>query len=66
MQRLYTGNLTTGDHQLSVKMIGKLKSGKEFSESGLFTINKGIKPAALGIALTSPGLGNDGIRVGDW
>ena len=66
VQRLYTGNLTTGDHQLSVKMIGKLKSGKEFSEAGVFTINKGIKPAALGIALASPGLGSDGIRVGDW
>ncbi len=66
VQRLYTGNLTTGDHQLSVKMIGKLKNGKDFSESGLFTINKGIKPSALGIALASPGLGDDGIRVGDW
>ena len=64
VQLLYTGNLTTGDHQLSVKMIGKLKSGKEFAESGVFTINKGIKPAALGIALASPG--SDSIRVGDW
>jgi hypothetical protein len=66
VQRLYTGNLTTGDHQLSVKMIGKLKNGEGFSESGQFTINKGIKPAALGIALASPGSGRDGIRVGDW
>jgi len=66
VQRLYTGNLTTGDHQLSVKVIGKLKSGKDFSESGDFTINKGIKPSALGIALAGPGLGSDVIRVGDW
>lgn len=66
VQRIYTGNLTTGDHQLSVKMIGKLKNGKDFSESGLFTVNKGIKPSAVGIALASPGLGSDGIRVGDW
>ena len=66
VQRLYTGNLTTGNHQLSVRMIGKLKSGKEFSESGVFTINKGIKPSAVGIALESPGLGSGSIRVGDW
>lgn len=66
VQRIYTGNLTTGDHELSVKMIGKLKSGKDFSESGQFTINKGIKPSALGIALAGPGIGSDGIRVGDW
>ncbi|NCF14301.1 MAG: hypothetical protein GWP62_03260 [Gammaproteobacteria bacterium] len=66
VQRLYTGNLTTGDHQLSVKMIGKLKGGKDFTESGIFTINKGIKPSAVGIALAGPGLGSDGIRVGDW
>ena len=66
VQRIYTGNLTTGDHQLSVKMIGKLKNGKDFTESGQFTVNKGIKPSAVGIALASPGLGSDGIQVGDW
>ena len=61
VQRLYTGNLTTGDHQLSVKMIGKLKSGKDFSESDSFVFSKGIEPRALGLTLSGPG-----IQVGNW
>ena len=66
VQRIYTGNITTGDHQLSVTMIGKLKSGKDFSESGSFAFEKGIKPKALGVTLAEPGLGKSGIQIGDW
>ncbi len=66
VQKIYTGNLITGDHQLQVTMIGKLKSGKDFNESGSFVFTKGIKPKALGITLAGPGFGSDGIRVGDW
>lgn len=66
VQRIYTGNLTTGDHQLSVTMIGKLRSGKDFNESGSFVITKGVKPKALGITFAGPGFGADMIRVGDW
>ena len=66
VQRIYTGNLVTGEHQLNVTMIGKLKSGKDFNESGSFVFTKGVKPKALGITLAGPGFGSDGIKVGDW
>lgn len=66
VQKIYTGNLTTGDHQLNVTMIGQLKNGKKFNESGSFVFTKGIKPKALGITLAGPGFGADGIKVGDW
>jgi hypothetical protein len=66
VQKIYTGNLITGDHQLHVTMIGKLKSGKDFNESGSFVFTKGVKPKALGITLAGPGFGSDGIKVGDW
>jgi hypothetical protein len=66
VQKIYTGNLTTGDHQLSVTMIGKLKNGKDFNESGSFVFSKGVKPKALGITLAGPGFGSGGIKVGDW
>ncbi|MCH9695169.1 MAG: hypothetical protein K0U72_11730 [Gammaproteobacteria bacterium] len=66
VQKIYTGNLTTGDHQLNVTMIGKLKNGKDFNESGSFTFSKGVKPKALGITLAGPGFGSDRIQVGDW
>jgi len=66
VQRIYTGNIPTGDHQINVTMNGKLKSGKDFSESGSFTFAKGVKPKALGITLAGPGFGSEAIRVGDW
>ena len=66
VQRIYTGNIPSGDHQMNVTMIGKLKSGKEFSESDSFAFAKGVKPKALGITLAGPGLGTNGIHVGDW
>lgn len=66
VQRVYTGNIVTGDHELRVTMMGKLKSGKDFNASDSFIFAKGVKPKALGITLGGPGLGASGIQVGDW
>jgi hypothetical protein len=66
VQRIYSGNITTGDHNLDVTMIGKLKNGKDFNESNSFTFAKDIKPKALGITLAGPEFGKSGIQVGDW
>lgn len=66
VQKIYTGNLTTGDHQLNVTMIGQLKNGKAFKESRGFAFTKGVKPKVMGITLSGPGLGSDGIEVGNW
>lgn len=66
VQRIYTGNVPTGNHQISVTVNGKLKNGNDFSESGDFTFAKGVKPKVLGITLAQPGFGSDSIQVGDW
>ena len=66
VQRIYTGNIPTGDHQLSVTMMGKLKNGADFTESDSFAFAKGIKPKALGVTLAGPGLGDNVIQVGAW
>lgn len=66
VQRVYTGNIPSGDHQLNVTMIGKLKNGTDFSASDSFSIAKGVKPKALGITLSRPESGSSGIQVGDW
>mgnify|MGYP000521667107 CR=1 FL=1 len=66
VQKIYTGNLTTGEHNLNVTMIGKLKNGSDFSDVGSFSFSKGVKPKAMGINLSGPGFGSDGIQVGDW
>jgi len=66
VQRIYTGNVPTGDHQLNVTMMGKLKSGEDFSESDSFTFAKDVKPKAIGVTLAGPGLAKTSIQVGDW
>ncbi len=66
VQRIYTGNIPTGDHRIGVTINGKLKNGSDFSESGSFAFSKGVKPKALGVTLAQPGFGSDAIKVGDW
>lgn len=66
VQRVYTGNITTGDHQLNVTVIGKLKSGKDFNQSENHVFSKSVKPKAIGITLSDPGFGKSGIQFGDW
>ncbi len=66
VQRIYTGNIPTGDHQIDITINGKLKNGNDFSESGTFSFSKGVQPKALGVTLAQPGFGSDPIKVGDW
>lgn len=62
VQRVYTGNIVTGGHELRVTMMGQSESGKDFTTSESYAFAKGVKPTALGITLTGP----SGIRVGNW
>ena len=64
VQRVYTGNIVTGDHELRVTMLGKLPNGDDFSSSETIAFAKGVKPKTLGVTLTGPG--QNGIEVGDW
>ena len=65
VQRIYTGNVPTGAHQLDVSVVGKL-AGKDYSQSGTFTISKGIEPKLVGITLAGPDTGKAAIAIGDW
>jgi hypothetical protein len=66
VQRIYTGNIVTGNHQLRVTMMGKLENGKDFDASNDFEFAKGVKPKILGVTLAGPQFGAHGIQVGDW
>jgi hypothetical protein len=65
VQRIYTGNIPTGSHQLEISVIGKLEGGKDYAQSEKFTIDKGIEPKLVGITLAGPGAGKS-IDVGNW
>ena len=66
VQRIYTGNLPGGSHELAVTVLGKLPSGKDYSQTEQFTFDKSIDPRLLGIALAGPGAGDAAIQLNDW
>ncbi len=66
VQRIYVGNLATGDHKLEVVMDGKLEGGADFSRTELFSFSKEVKPKLLGLTLAGPSSGNNAITLGVW
>ena len=64
VQRIYVGNVATGDHKLEVFVDGKLESGADFNHTERFTFRKEQKPKLVG--LTVAGSGNTPIALGEW
>ncbi|HWR14920.1 MAG TPA: hypothetical protein VN577_08830 [Terriglobales bacterium] len=66
VQRIYVGNVATGDHKLEVLMDGKLQGGDDFSRTQTFTFRKEVKPKLVGLTLGGPSSGNSPITLGEW
>src|SRR5260370_33489285 len=66
VQRIYVGNVATGDHKLEVLVDGKLEGGAVFSRTGEFTFRKEVKPKLVGLTLPGPRSGNTPIALGEW
>ena len=64
VQRIYVGNVATGDHQLEVLVDAKLEDGKDFSRTEHLTFHKEVKPKLVGLTLA--GSGNTPVALGDW
>jgi len=62
VQRIYVGNVATGDHQLEVLVDGKLGGGADFSRAEHFAFRKEVKPKLVGLTLA----GNAPIALGEW
>ncbi|HKT24538.1 MAG TPA: hypothetical protein VJR04_08030 [Terriglobales bacterium] len=65
VQRLYVGNVATGDHQLDVMVDGKLKSGADFNRSQHFTFRKEVKPKLVELTVAGPESGSTPITLGE-
>jgi hypothetical protein len=52
VQRVYTGNVKTGAHDLQVSFKGKSKMGGDIEHSQSFKVNKRPRPAFVEITLT--------------
>ena len=62
VQRVYTGNVPTGGHQIEVAIAGKTPGGDDFNSKETFSFDKSIEPKLLGIALNGPKT----IALGEW
>jgi hypothetical protein len=61
VQRLHTGNIASGQHQLEVIAKGKLASGEDYSRTETIAFAKEIKPKLLGLTVAG-----DSISATDW
>ena len=53
VQRIYTGNIRSGDHDLEVSVIGKSSGGGDFQKMNRFKVNKDVGPKIVEISLAS-------------
>jgi hypothetical protein len=53
VQRIYTGNIRSGEHDLQVFVLGQAGGGNDFKRSEQFTVNKGVGPRIVEISLSS-------------
>lgn len=61
VQRIYTGNIQGGKHQLDVSVIGQ-KGGSKTKRKMTYTLNKGVGPKLVEINL---GTGSSAIKIAD-
>jgi hypothetical protein len=66
VQRIYVGNVRTGEHALRVTVIGKSKGGSDFQKGESFKITKNIGPKLVGVVLADTGIGSKPITLKDW
>lgn len=62
VQRIYVGNVRTGDHPLHVTVLGKSEGGSDFRKDESFTVSKNIGPKLVGVVLD----GSKTIALKDW
>ncbi len=66
VQRIYVGNVRTGEHALQVTVIAKSEGGSDFQKGESFKITKNIGPKLVGVVLAGNGIGSKSITLKDW
>jgi hypothetical protein len=65
VQRLYVGNVTTGEHQLEVLAEGKAGNGSDWSRTEHFSFRKAEKPKLVGLTIAGDS-GAAPIALEEW
>ena len=66
MQRIFTGNARSGEHQLKVGFVGKSAQGSEYRKVESYTFRKEVAPGLVEISLAGPGVRGKSIEFKDW
>jgi hypothetical protein len=66
MQRIYTGNIRSGAHQLKVGFAGKTSTGADYRDTESYSFNKDVAPGLVEISIAGPGFRSDSIEFKDW
>ena len=53
VQRIYTGNVQSGEHDLHISFIGKTEGGTDFQKSERFKVKKDVSPKIVEISLAA-------------
>jgi hypothetical protein len=56
VQRVYTGNMPTGSHDMQVSFIGKSHSGADIRKTERFKVNKDVGPRIVEVSLAPHGI----------
>jgi hypothetical protein len=65
VQTLYTGNVTSGQHEVNVRITGTLENGASFEETGRHVFTKGADARTLDIKFDGAGRERAAIRIAD-
>ena len=66
VQRIYTGNIKTGDHEMVASFIGRAKSNNEYQRSANYTVTKAVGPKFVEIQITGSSASDQTVSFKDW
>ena len=66
VQRIYTGNIKTGDHKMVASFIGRAKSSDEYQRSSSYTVTKAVGPKFVEIQVTGDSASDQTVSFKDW
>jgi len=66
VQKIYTGNIKTGEHELVISYAAKAASGGEMKRSTRYTLKKDVGPKFVEIKIGGEDSGEQGMVFKDW
>lgn len=65
VQRIFTGNVPTGEHQVGISVVGSTAGGDDLTGTQHFGIEKRVEPKLIDITIAGRHSDSIGIRLGD-